>query len=314
MLVSLMNRAAAGRKLIVFAGTAAFLAAAVLIPHPLLAQQIGTQARPDAGYGPIDAALPSKPPEQIIQEFAAKETQFLHAMNDYTYQKDVIVETLNSDNKVDGRYQQVLQISYDNSGRKVETVTYAPPSTLQRISMTPEDLSDIEHRLPFVLTTADISKYNITYVGRQKVDQLETYVFDVAPKEIKKHERYIDGRIWVDQKDLQIVIVSAKNVPDDTRPGHENLSPPFTTYREQVDGKYWFPVYTYSDAVLHFTGGNGFMGENVHIREIVRYTDYKRFRSSIKLIFDGKDVTNQPPPANGQTPPSKTNPTQTKSK
>lgn len=277
------------------------LAVAGLAIMPLTAQQIGTPARPDAGYGPINTAPPAVPPQQIIQEFAAKETQFMGAMDDYTYQKDVIIETLNSDKKVDGRWQQVLQISYDNSGRKIETVSYAPPSTLERISMTPEDLSDIEHRLPFVLTTDDISKYNVTYVGRQKVDQLETYVFDVSPKVMKKNQRYIDGRIWVDQKDLQIVVVSAKNVPDDTRPGHENLSPPFTTYREQVDGKYWFPVYTYSDAVLHFSGGNGFMGDNVHIREIVRYTDYKRFRSSIKLIFDGKDVTNQPAD-NGKTP------------
>lgn len=287
-------------RLAAFAILAIFASLALVLPMAS-AQQIGTPARPDAGYGPVDTTPPSVPPAQIIQEFAAKETQFLHAMNDYTYQKDVIVETLNSDGKVDGRWQQVIQISYSNSGRKLETVTFAPPSTLERISMTPEDMSDIEHRLPFVLTTENIDKYNVSYVGRQQVDQLHTYVFDVVPKVIKKNQRYIDGRIWVDQKDLQIVIVSAKNVPDDTRPGHENLSPPFTTYREQIDGRYWFPVYTYSDAVLHFSGGDGFMGENVHIREIVRYTDYKRFRSSIKLIFDGKTVNSQP---ESQTPPS----------
>jgi hypothetical protein len=92
-------------------------------------------------------------------------------------------------------------------------------------------------------------------------------------------------------------------VPDDTRKGHEDLSPPFTTYREQVDGKYWFPVYTKADAMLHFSGGNGYMGEDVHIREICRYTDYKQFRSSVKLIFEGQDVTNKTTqPDQGQQP------------
>jgi hypothetical protein len=74
-----------------------------------------------------------------------------------------------------------------------------------------------------------------------------------------------------------------------------------------VDGKYWFPVYTKADAELHFSGGSGYMSQDVRIRQIVKYTDYKQFRSTIKLIFQGQDVTNnapqsQPgsPPANGQ--------------
>ena len=119
-------------------------------------------------------------------------------------------------------------------------------------------------------------------------------MFDVAPKVLEKNKRYFQGRIWVDQKDLQIVVTSGKNVPDDTRKGHEDLSPPFTTYREQVDGKYWFPVYTKADAMLHFDGGRGYLSQDVHIREICRYTDYKQFRSTIKLIFQGQDVTNKP--------------------
>jgi hypothetical protein len=186
-------------------------------------------------------------------------------------------------------------------------VTFAPQNTLERIQMSPADVSDIEQRLPFVLTTEDVGQYNLTYVGRQKVDEVDCYVFDVAPKVMEKGKRYLKGRIWVDQKDLQIVITSAKNVPDDMRKGHEDLSPPFTTYREQVDGKYWFPVYTKADAELHFSGGSGYMAQDVRIRQIVRYTDYKQFRSTVKLIFEGQDVTNnngQPQPngqpANGQ--------------
>ena len=219
------------------------------------------------------------------------------ALGNYTYQRDVRIQTINEDGKVDGEYRQVVQITFDSNGRKSERVTFAPQNTLERIQMTPSDVSDIEQRLPFVLTTEDVGQYNLTYVGRQKVDEVDCYVFDVAPKVMEKGKRYLKGRIWVDQKDLQIVITSAKNVPDDMRKGHEDLSPPFTTYREQVDGKYWFPVYTKADAELHFSGGGGYMSSDVRIRQIVRYTDYKQFRSTVKLIFQGQDVTNNNGPA-----------------
>lgn len=278
----------------------------VLVPVlslPLIARGASTPDQPDAGYGPLDKSAPSVAPETIIQQFAAKESEFRRALDNYTYQRDVRVQTIDDDGKPDGEYRQVVQITFDTTGRKTEKVTFAPTNTLQRISMSPADVSDIEQRLPFVLTSEDIGQYNLTYVGRQKVDEVDTYVFDVAPKTIEKNKRYFQGRIWVDQKDLQIVVTSGKNVPDDTRKGHEDLSPPFTTYREQVDGKYWFPVYTKADAMLHFSGGNGYMGQDVRIREICRYTDYKQFRSTVKLIFQGQDVTNKPPD-NGQQPQS----------
>jgi hypothetical protein len=252
----------------------------VLVPVlslPSIARGASTPDQPDSGYGPLDKSAPSVAPETIIQQFAAKESEFRRALDNYTYQRDVRVQTIDDDGKPDGEYRQVVQITFDTA--------------------------DIEQRLPFVLTSEDIGQYNLTYVGRQKVDEVDTYVFDVAPKTIEKNKRYFQGRIWVDQKDLQIVVTSGKNVPDDTRKGHEDLSPPFTTYREQVDGKYWFPVYTKADAMLHFSGGNGYMGQDVRIREICRYTDYKQFRSTVKLIFQGQDVTNKPPD-NGQQPQS----------
>jgi hypothetical protein len=275
----------------------------LLYPLPgLHAQASYTQLQPtDAGYGALDKSTPSMPPEQIIQKFAAKESQFRHAMDQYTYTRSVKIETINDDNQTDGAYQQVTDISYDGKGAKLEHVTFAPANSLERLMMTPADMSDIEHRLPFVLTTEDLPLYNITYIGRQKVDDLDTYVFDVVPKRIEKGQRYIQGRIWVDQHDLQIVVVNAKNVPDDLRPGHEDLSLPFTTYREQVDGQYWFPVYSKADGVLHFSGGKGYMSEDVHLRSIVKYSNYKRFGSSIKITFEGQDITKngqQPAPAN----------------
>jgi hypothetical protein len=270
----------------------------------LHAQASYTQLQPtDSGFGLLDKSTPSIPPDQIIQKFAAKESEFRQAMDKYTYTRSVMIETLNDDNKPDGVYQQVTDISYDTKGAKLEHVTFAPANSLERILMTPADMSDIEHRLPFVLTTEDLPLYNISYVGRQKVDELDTYVFDVAPKKIEKGQRYIQGRIWVDQRDLQIVVVSAKNVPDDLRTGHEDLSLPFTTYREQVDGVFWFPVYSKADGVLHFSGGKGYMADDIHTRSIVKYSNYKRFGSSIKITFQGQDITtNNQQPAQGKAP------------
>jgi hypothetical protein len=274
---------------------------------PFLALSLRAQStdRPDQGFGPLDTSAPATPPDQIVKQFSAKESEFRHALDNYTYQRDVRIQTINDDGKVDGEYRQVVQITFDPSGRKSERVTFAPQNTLERITMSPSDVSDIEQRLPFVLTTEDVGQYNLNYVGRQKVDEVDCYVFDVAPKVMEKGKRYLKGRIWVDQKDMQIVITSGKNVPDDLRKGHEDLSPPFTTYREQVDGKYWFPVYTKADAELHFAGGSGYMSQDVRIRQIVRYTDYKQFRSTVKLIFEGQDVTNntqQPPNGQPQAP------------
>jgi hypothetical protein len=81
-------------------------------------------------------------------------------------------------------------------------------------------------------------------------------------------------------------------VPDDLRKGHEDLSPPFITFRQQIDGKYWFPVYTKGDGILHFSGGNGYLSQEVHMKEIVKYSKYRRFGSSVKITYDGEDVEN----------------------
>ncbi len=53
---------------------------------------------------------------------------------------------------------------------------------LTRVMMSPADFSDIEERLPFVLTTEDAPQYDITYLGKQRIDEIDTWVFDIKPK------------------------------------------------------------------------------------------------------------------------------------
>jgi hypothetical protein len=268
----------------------------------------------DAGFGPLDTSAPSIPAAQIVQEFTAKESVYRAALDNYTYERSVKVQTIDDDGKVDGQYFQVTDISFTPDGRRSEHVVEAPLNTLERVMMTPADFSDIEERLPFVLTKEDAGQYDITYVGKQKIDEVQTYVFDVKPKVIEKHHRYFQGRIWVDQRDLQIVVTNGKNVPDDLRKGHEDLSLPFVTYRQQIDGKYWFPVYTHGDGVLHFSAGSGYLSSDVHMRETVKYTNYKQYHSTVRVLFQGQDVSNgQPQPQatpDGQQPPEQGAPPQ----
>lgn len=258
----------------------------------------------DAGFGRLDISPPSTPPEEIIKKFAAKESEFQDALNHYTYRRVARVQTIDDDNKVDGEYYEVDDVIFDPSGKRTEKVVYAPVNSLQRVSMSPSDLQDIQHGYPFVLTAEVIGEYDVKYVGRQKVDEVDCYVFDVSPKVIVKPKRYLLGRIWVDATDLQIVVTNGRMVPDDTRKNNEDLHPPFMTWRQQVDGHYWFPVYTKGEGVLHFAGGSYSMAQDVHMRDTIKYTDYKRFGSTAKIIYEGQDIT-PPAPPQGQPPKPK---------
>ena len=283
---------------------------AVLAAFCLISPAIGAQDKDsftpmplDSGFGKMDLTDPATPPEEIIKQFAAKESEFSDALNHYTYRRVAKVDTIDDDtNKPDGEWYEVDDVIFDSTGRRTEHVVEAPPNTLTRVSMSPSDLQDIQRGYPFVLTTEEIAAYNVKYIGKQQVDELPCYVFEVAPKVIEKNKRYFDGRIWVDATDLQIVVTNGRMVPDDTRHGSEDLHPPFMTWREQVDGHYWFPVYTKGEGVLHFSGGSGYLSEDVHMRDVIKYTDYKRYGSTAKIIYNGQDISpGQTPAAPGAT-------------
>jgi hypothetical protein len=254
-----------------------------------------------AQEGALDKAEPKGiTSDEIIHRFAEKETQFAQARDQYTYRQDVMVKTPQDD----GQYHEVFDVLFDDQGKRLENVVFAPQTTLNILGLTPEDLDDIRHKLPFVLTSEEIPEYQILYVGQQQEDELHCYVFDIAPKEIVGKKRYFQGRIWVDDHDFQIVKTYGKAVPDvRKKKGQENLFPKFTTWREQIDGKYWFPTYTKADDTLHFQGPTG----DVRIIEIVKYTDYKRFGSKSKITYNGSELPQgekkPEPPQNQPQPP-----------
>jgi len=221
---------------------------------------------------------PQIAPEEIIRKFAEKEQEFQKARENYIYRQTVRIEVLELDGRRSGEeYFMVSDILFDNKGRRIEKVVRSPPSTLQRVILTPEDLHDIQNIFPFVLTSTNVEKYNLTYLGKEKIDEIDSYVFDVSPKKVEKEERYFEGKIWVDDQDLQIVKTDGKTIYVVTRKNKDARFPRFETYRNNVDGKYWFPVYTKADDVLDFPGNK------VRIREVVKYENYKRFEAEVKI-------------------------------
>jgi hypothetical protein len=251
------------------------------------------------GFGPLDPTPPSGTAiAAIIQKMGQQESAFAAARNDYTFRQDVKFNTISDDTgRPDGEYHQVTDISFASDGRREEHVVFAPANTIEKVIMTENDFKDIEKKLPFVLTAPELPDYNLTYLGQQKVDDLDTYVFDCAPKTLVKGHRYFQGKVWVDTQDNEIVLINGLTVPQDTRPGHEDLSPPYTTYYQQIDGKYWFPTYTKAEGTLHFAAVHGALSQDVHVKTVVRYTDYKRFKTSVTIHYDGQDITDNKPDA-----------------
>ena len=231
---------------------------------------------------------------RIVRAFTQKETEFRRALNGYTFRREAVVQTIGFGGQITGEYNRSSQFTFNDAGERFERITFFPMPTLTEISFTQEDLEDLGGVQPFALEASKIDQYNFTYVGREKIDELGTYVFDVAPKVVPKKvsERFFQGRVWVDDRDLQIVKVKGKGVPE----GKQRF-PTFETYREQIDGKYWFPTYTYADDDLNFSNG-----QVVHVRMKVRYTDYKRFQGKVRVIEEGEpgDVPDEP---QGPTPP-----------
>jgi len=243
-----------------------------------LAQQANPASQPDIN--------------EIIRRFAAAESENKTARNNYTFTQDMDVRTIGEAGSITGRFHRISDIVYDDLGNRVEKISFFPISTLKGLDLTTEDMQDLAGVQPFALTTEDLQKYQVAYFGKERIDELNTYVFDVKPKQIRKGERYLEGRIWVDDQDLQIVKVAGKSVPEVGR----QKFPHFETYRENIDGRYWFPTFIAVDDVLEFDKAS-----SVHMVMTVRFTNYKKFGGRIKVVDEGEAV----PDEGGKTPDNK---------
>jgi len=269
----------------------------IVLPSPQAPPPAQPPPKPAEAKQPassISSDPPAIPVDQIIRQFAAREAEFKEERENFTYTQTFVVQTIDSGGQPDGEYRMTSDIVFTPAGKRYENVTYAPQPTLERVTLSQQDFDDLRNVQPFVLTTTELPKYDVKYVGRQRVDEIGTYVFDVGPKTIEKNQRYFQGRIWVDDKDLEIVKTDGKAVPDIRKKNEENVFPRFVTYRENIEGRYWFPTYTHSDDVLHFKTND------VHLRMTVHYSDYKRFTSTVRLV----PTPQNPPLAQPNAPPA----------
>jgi hypothetical protein len=239
--------------------------------------------------------------DRIIKAFATKEAESRTALTQYVFNRSAAVSTIGLGGNITGTFRRDSFMNVSPEGTRVEKILFAPIPTLTEISITPEDLEDLGGINPFALDPSAINSYNITYVGKEKIDELDLYVFDVAPKVMpdpkKIKERLFLGRIWVDDRDLQIVKSKGKGVPE----WKNNRFPVIETLRTNVDGKYWFPADSRSDDEIVFANGNV-----VKMKVRVKYTNYRQGKSDVRVIDDV--VVEEPKEETKPTPSPTTTP------
>ena len=251
------------------------------------------------GSGNSAGSLSQAEVDRILKAFTAKETEFRQALNLYSFKRDALLQSIGMGGQVTGEYHRVSYFTFDDQGNRYEKISFFPMPSFGAV--TQEDLDDLGGIQPFALEPSKISKYDFKYVGKEKIDELSLYVFDVTPKVIpdpkKTKERLFVGRVWVDDQDLQIVKTKGKGVPETKI----NKFPVVETYREQFGGRYWFPTYSYADEELLFDSG-----DTLHVRMRVRYSDFAPARADVKIIeIDDPDAPKKEtkPPATSPRKP-----------
>lgn len=217
-------------------------------------------------------APPSLPPAQIIKAFSQKEEDYLAARPQFAYRKTIRIQEFAPDGSPAGEYQATYDAARTSDGKIYEKAIAAPQSTLEYLQLEPEEVQQL-FRIPvFPVTTAQLAKYSLQFLGTEKVDEVECYIFQVNPKTLDRQHPYFDGILWVDQKYLEVVKTYGKWITDlgEVHPPNLPFSM-FETYRENVEGKYWFPNYARSESFVKLKD------RDVPIRFTVKWTNFKPF-------------------------------------
>ncbi len=247
----------------------------------------------------VKTAMSQAEIDRIVKAFTTKEAEFRIALTEYVFYRNATIQTIGMGGQVTGVYQRDSFMALNEQSVRAEKILYFPIPTIQEIVITPEDVDNLGSINPFALEPSKVALYNFTLVGKERIDELDLYVFDVAPKVMpdpkKTKELLFLGRIWVDDRDLQIVKSKGKAVPE----GKNTRYPVVETWRENVGGKYWFPSYASSDDELVFDSGQA-----VKLKMRVRYKDYTQGKSEVKILDD----TEETPPINPTPTPTQKKP------
>jgi hypothetical protein len=244
------------------------------------------------GTEPVPPAPPSIPPEEIIKRFSQKEDQYIVARARYTYKKTVRLEEFGPDGKPSGQLSLVIEAKPGPDGKIYEKTVERPQSSLHYLEMGPEDFQSLARMPAYPLTTAQLAKYDLKYLGKEVVDEISCYIFQVKPKAVERAHYYFDGIVWVDDVYLEVVKTYGKWVNDlgDMRSATMPFNI-FETYRENVDGKYWLPNYMRSDDTLSLKD------TNVQVRLVIKWTDYKPLSGASPTPAPAQPAAPQKPPS-----------------
>lgn len=216
-------------------------------------------------------APPALPEAEIIKRFTEKEENYLLARANYTYRRTVRIQEFGPDGQPSGEFVVVTQPARDVDGKFFEKVVERPHSSLQHLFLRTEDLEGLQRVPTFPITAGQLAKYNLKYLGKEQVDEIDCYIFQAKPKAVERTKAYFDGIVWVDAKYLEVVKSYGKWVTDQGDM-HSVAQLPFSlfeTYRENVDGKFWFPNYSRSDDTLHQKD------VDIPVRVVIKWTDFK---------------------------------------
>jgi hypothetical protein len=223
-----------------------------------------------ASTQPTEEAPPDVPQPLVIKRFAEKEEENARVRGRYGYKKTIKLTEYGTDGNPMGEFSVTTTPIVASDGRVYERVQADGTSTLRTVKLSPEDVNAISKIPGYPLALSQVEKYNITFVGRELVDEVDCYMFQVKPKFLERANALFEGIVWVDVKYLEIVKSYGKFVTD-LGDFHSPELPfaNFETYRENVEGKYWFPNYARSDDRLHFQDGD------VPLRVVIKWTEFK---------------------------------------
>lgn len=237
----------------------------------------------------------AEPPDGLLRKIAERETENARARENYTYRQSVTVQEFNIQGAVTGEYSEIRDITFEpNMTTRIEQVVKPASSTLTRVRLTQEDYNDIRNIEPFLLTTSKISLYEGRYQGEQTIDGVPCFVEHVRPRQILAGQRFFEGTLWVRESDLGVIRSEGQAVPQIDTLKEQNLTPHFTTIRREIDGKWLFPVETYSDDTLFFRDWPQ------RLKTIIRYMNYKHFGAESTITFDQPETP--PPPPDPKAP------------
>jgi hypothetical protein len=210
---------------------------------------------------------PPIPEQEIIQKLAANEDLMKKVYSTYNFTQTIRIEELGDPG---GKLTATGEAYTKPNGQRYWRITKPLSSDLKSTTFSVEDIGTIVSLPMFALTTAEIEKYNFLYVGQDKLDELNTYVFQVKPKQLNRMQRFFDGVIWIDDHDLAIVKTYGKLVSELAGNGTKLPFSMFETYRENFQEKYWLPTYTNSDDYQPDANN-----DQLHLRLVIRSADFK---------------------------------------